>query len=435
MAVHINFRGIIGLTLFVIQSAVPCCVSKVRRGGFPFPLVLTAVCSAAFSSLFAGQPHEAYDRARNAMVREFLEKEGIRNPRVLAAMRTVPRHEFVPYSLRSKAYTDSAWPIGYRQTISPPFVVAYMTEALEPRPTDHVLEIGTGSGYQAAVLSLLVSEVYTIEIVDPLGRSAEKRLKHLGYRNVKVKVGDGYAGWPQYAPFDKIIVTCSPENVPQPLVDQLKEGGRIVIPLGERYHQDVYLLEKKEGKLVRKQLIPTLFVPMTGRSEKERTVKPDPLHPRINNGGFEEREPDGRPSGWHYQRQLTLVEEGPPEGRYCARFDNEDPGRIAQALQGLAVDGRRVAELRWTLKVRGEGIRKGAEVYQRASLEVQYYNENRQPVNDVIADAWSGTFDWRTDSVRIVVPEDAREAVVRIGLNGAIGRLYVDDVQVEAFRR
>ena len=225
------------------------------------------------------------------MVSQFLEKEGIKNPRVLEAMRTVPRHDFMPLMLMDKAYVDAAWSIGYKQTISPPFIVAYMTEAIDPQPTDRVLEIGTGSGYQAAVLSLLVKEVYSIEIVEPLARLAERRLKRLGYSNVKTKAGDGYLGWPEHAPFDKILVTCSPENVPKPLVDQLREGGKMIIPLGERFHQDIYLLEKRNGKLVRKHLLPTLFVPMTGRSEKERAVKPNPFRPQIANGGFEDATP------------------------------------------------------------------------------------------------------------------------------------------------
>src|SRR4051812_13479481 len=196
-----------------------------------------------------GQSRDEFERLRQKMVVDVIEREGVRNPRVLEAMRSVPRHEFVPHALRSKAYVDAAWSIGYKQTISPPFVVAYMTESIDPQPGDRVLEIGTGSGYQAAILSGLVKEVYTIEIVEPLGRSAERRLKHLGYKNVKTKVGDGYLGWPEHAPFDKILVTCSPEDVPAPLVEQLKEGGRMIIPLGERYHQDVFLLEKKQGKL------------------------------------------------------------------------------------------------------------------------------------------------------------------------------------------
>ncbi len=258
-------------------------------------------------------------------------------------MRQTPRHEFVPPSLKSKAYTDAAWSIGYKQTISPPFVVAFVGDHRILSLGDRVLEIGTGSGYQAAVLSQLVKEVYSIEIVEQLsGRSAARRLKRLGYKNVKTKVGDGYLGWAEFAPFDKIIVTCSPESVPKPLVDQHKEGGKMVIPVGERYRQDLYLMEKKDGKLVRKQLIPTLFVPMTGRSEKERVIKPDPLNPQLFNGGFEVLEDSGQASGWHYQREMTLVSESPPEGHHFARFENEDRGRLAQALQGLPIDGQKI---------------------------------------------------------------------------------------------
>src|SRR5262249_51631785 len=156
----------------------------------------------------------------------------------------VPRHLFVPADKRSGAYQDWIIPMGHKQTVSPPYIVGYMTQTLDPAPEDRVLEIGTGSGYQAAVLSKIVKEVYTIEIIEPLGKEAEKRLRNLRYKNVKVKIGDGYQGWAEHAPFDKIIVTCSPENVPQPLVDQLRDGGRMLIPLGERYQQAFYLYEK-----------------------------------------------------------------------------------------------------------------------------------------------------------------------------------------------
>ena len=149
-------------------------------------------------------------------------------------MRKVPREQFVPEQIRGQSYSDGPLPIGYDQTISQPFIVAFMTEKLGLRPTDRVLEIGTGSGYQAAILAELAAEVYTIEIVEPLGKTAEATLQRLGYKNVHVETGDGYKGWPKHAPFDAIIVTCAPDHVPQPLVEQLKEGGRMVIPVGGR---------------------------------------------------------------------------------------------------------------------------------------------------------------------------------------------------------
>src|SRR5690606_17600438 len=155
-----------------------------------------------------------------------------------------------------------------------------------------------------AILSGLVKDVYTIEIVEPLGKQAATKLKRLGYKNVHAKIGDGYLGWPEHAPFDKIIVTCSPESVPQPLLDQLKEGGRMIIPLGERYQQVFHLFEKQQGKLVATRLQPTLFVPMTGHSEDLREVQPDPAHPALVNSGFEAANADsGRFEHWHYQRR------------------------------------------------------------------------------------------------------------------------------------
>ncbi|OIO90327.1 MAG: protein-L-isoaspartate O-methyltransferase [Armatimonadetes bacterium CG2_30_59_28] len=214
----------------------------------------------------------AYREARQAMV-VHLKERGITNERVLKAMEDVPRHKFVPAGHQPFAYNDDSLPIGERQTISPPYIVAFMTEQLQPLPDDRVLEIGTGSGYQAAVLSRLVKEVHTIEIVEPLAVSAAKRLREMGYDNVQVKAGDGYQGWKEHAPFDAIIVTCAPSEVPQPLVDQLKEGGRMIIPVGERYIQTLYLLKKLDGKIEKHSTIPVYFVPMTGQAEEKATVE------------------------------------------------------------------------------------------------------------------------------------------------------------------
>jgi protein-L-isoaspartate(D-aspartate) O-methyltransferase len=202
------------------------------------------------------------------MVQQQLMSRGIHDERVLAAMAKVPREEFVPSEAHDFSYTDQPLPIGYGQTISQPFIVALMTEQLQPSPKHRVLEVGTGSGYQAAILGELVVEVYSVEIVEPLARNAEATLQRLGYKNVHVKAGDGYRGWPEFAPFDAIIVTCAPDHVPQPLVDQLKEGGRMVIPVGGAGEQELYLLEKKNGQLRQRAVEPVRFVPMTGEAAK-----------------------------------------------------------------------------------------------------------------------------------------------------------------------
>jgi protein-L-isoaspartate(D-aspartate) O-methyltransferase len=211
---------------------------------------------------------DSYAPARRRMVVEQLLGSGrdITNARVLAAMGKVPRHEFVPERLRPLAYQDSALPIGHEQTISQPYVVAFMTERLEPKPTDRVLEIGTGSGYQAAVLAGLVAHVFTVEIIKELAERAAADLKRLGYTNVDVRAGDGYKGWAEVAPFDAIIVTCAPDHVPQPLVEQLKDGGRMIIPVGSAGDQELILLRKHGGKLERRAVLPVRFVPMKGQT-------------------------------------------------------------------------------------------------------------------------------------------------------------------------
>jgi protein-L-isoaspartate(D-aspartate) O-methyltransferase len=392
-------------------------------------LVVVAAVTRGFA-----QTREEYDQARERMVSEYLAKEGIKNPQVLGAMRRVPRHEFVPSTQRKRAYEDSSLLVGYKQTITWPFVVAFMTESLDPQPGDHVLEIGTGTGYQAAVLSLLVEEVDSIEIIPELGRTAAKRLKRLGYKNVKTKIGDGYLGWPERAPFDKIILTCSPEKIPEPLVEQLKEGGKMVLPLGNRYEQALTLLEKKHGKLERRDLLPTIFVPMTGRSDTERTVKFDPLRPAIRNGNFEERTSGGGLAEWYYQLQMKLNETDAAEGHSCVEFDNDEPGRRSHTLQAMGVDGSRLGALQFELKYRADKVVDGSQPFDKAGLQVSFHNFRRL-MGDVIAVHCVGTSEWRTAVGKVDVPEDAREIVIRIGLNGATGKLLLDDISLTPVRR
>ena len=204
---------------------------------------------------------DPFAAARKRMVAEQL--SGF-PPGVRAAMTKVPRHKFLPGEKQSYAHVDGAVPIGFGQTISQPYIVALMTEQLDPQPTDRVLEIGTGSGYQAAVLAELVAEVFSIEIIEPLAQRAMDTLRQLGYRNVRVRLGDGFSGWPEAAPFDGVIVTCAPEHVPTPPVKQLKDGGRMLIPVGPPGDQELFVLQKREGQLVKLAVFPVRFVPMTG---------------------------------------------------------------------------------------------------------------------------------------------------------------------------
>jgi protein-L-isoaspartate(D-aspartate) O-methyltransferase len=226
-------------------------------------------CAAWFGAPPAGDDGVGQDRqqaARRRMVDEQIAGRGVRNGAVLDAMRTVPRHLFVPPDVVDDAYEDTPLPIGYGQTISQPYIVALMTELARPQPADRVLEIGTGCGYQAAVISRLVRQVFTIEIVEPLGSSARDRLARLGYANVTSRVGDGYEGWPSEAPFDIIVVTAAPETVPQALIDQLRPGGRMVIPVGGVVNQNLELIEKAgDGRTRSRVVAPVRFVPMIKR--------------------------------------------------------------------------------------------------------------------------------------------------------------------------
>jgi protein-L-isoaspartate(D-aspartate) O-methyltransferase len=211
-------------------------------------------CSAQDADKFNGQ--------RMQMVERQIKARGVTDKATLDACRKVPRHRFVLPQYINSAYADSPLPIEEGQTISQPYIVAFMTEALNLKRTDKVLEIGTGSGYQAAILAEICDSVFTIEIFPKLGNKTIELFAELGYKNIFVKIGDGYKGWPEHAPFDAIIVTCSPSHIPQPLQDQLAEGGRMIIPVGETHFQSLVLLEKKKGKLREEKVLPVRFVPM-----------------------------------------------------------------------------------------------------------------------------------------------------------------------------
>ncbi len=428
------------------------------------------------------QSEKEMTEARELMVERELVRAGIRNPDVLAAMKSTPRHRFVPKKERAKSYEERALPIGYGQTISTPFVVASMTEALEPQPDDVVLEIGTGSGYQAAVLSPLVKEIYSIEIVTPLARQAMRTLKSLKYENVHVRAGDGYAGWPEAAPFDKIIVTCSPESPPPALVKQLKDGGSMVIPLGERYAQELCILKKDGNRLLKQAIRPILFVPMEGEAEENREVLPDPANPVLVNGDFEkvmigqkseiektpenrvefdeepesaesDEENDGAVSGrkfksiknapleslipqvWCYLRQAQIDTNDTGVGKYCLRFKNKKAGAISQACQGIGVDGRKVSGLYFRLKIRGEELLPNALQGMVPGVFVVFIDDKRNTIRSSILGGWRGTFDWREVAFTIDVPSSAREACVYFGLHGAKGTLWIDDVEMNSVRK
>jgi protein-L-isoaspartate(D-aspartate) O-methyltransferase len=365
------------------------------------------------------------------MVRDEVAGAGIKDQRVIAALRETPRHLFVSPQQRHLSYLDMALPIGEGQTISPPFIVAYMTEALQPRPTDKVLEIGTGSGYQAAVLSPLVADVYSIEIVSALGRKAAQTLRRLDYDNVHTKIGDGYQGWAEHAPFDSIIVTCSPERPPPALVQQLREGGRMVVPLGERYQQTLVLLKKINGKLKAEPLQPTFFVPMTGRAERSRVRKNDDGVPRLLNESFELTDDEDQLLAWYYVRQAEIVsDEESMHGQRFLAFSNDTAGRGAQALQAVGVNGREIATIDLSLWIRASDVRPGRSTRELPRVNVSFFDDKQAPCGSQSAGPWYGTISWVKKQATIQVPPKAKLAVIAVGMFGATGEFAVDSVDV-----
>ncbi len=239
---------------------------RIPRGSSKLAALAAPLLVAACDGAIAQRPHAATDwnAARTTMVDEQIVTRDIKSPRVLDAMRKVPRHEFVPESMRDEAYGDTPLPIGHGQTISQPYIVAYMSEALELESSHRVLEIGTGSGYQAAILGELAKEVFSIEIVVPLASAARQTLARLGYKNVHVRAGNGYLGWPEEAPFDRVMVTAAPDEVPQALIDQLKVGGLMAIPVGIGV-QELRILRRTVTGVETLRTLPVRFVPMTGK--------------------------------------------------------------------------------------------------------------------------------------------------------------------------
>jgi protein-L-isoaspartate(D-aspartate) O-methyltransferase len=240
---------------------------KARR--FCEGAIFIAIALLVVAFMTGQKADSSFEAERQAMVAEQIAARGIKDPAVLDAMRKVPRHRFVPVASRAAAYEDMPLPIGKGQTISQPYIVALMTELVHPKKTMKVLEVGTGSGYQAAVLGECVAEVATIEVVPELGKSAESLLRALGYRNVRVRIGDGFDGWPERAPFDAILLTAAPEQVPKPLVDQLKQGGRLVAPVGKDWQELVVMTRTPEG-LTTETVAPVRIVLMTGKAQEKK---------------------------------------------------------------------------------------------------------------------------------------------------------------------
>jgi len=246
----------------------------VKMPPFFVMLALTGVLSLGCGGREMASEDDHWAKLRDDMVTSQIAARGVRDKAVLAALRAVPRHLFVPIDMQAEAYADHPLPIGEGQTISQPYIVGLMTELLQVKAGDRVLEIGTGSGYQAAVLAAMGCEVFTIEIRGALAREAEKRLASLGYKKIHVRAGDGYAGWPEAAPFAGIVVTAAPERVPDPLLEQLAVGGQLVIPVGSFYQQLKVITHKAENDFPERDVIPVRFVPMTGRVERRPYRRP-----------------------------------------------------------------------------------------------------------------------------------------------------------------
>ena len=410
----------------MLNRAVPMLLYRIDRW-LPWAAVcILVVCPANAPAQKHASP-ELLERARNRMVDEDVVGAGVKNSLVIQSMRDTPRHEFVLPKLIEPGVSrhvaaDRRTPNYFAADVRGLYDRAVGSAAEGSRVGDRHRQRLSSGGAQSVGKRGVHDRNHRIA-----GKARKQTLNRLKYTNVFVKIGDGYQGWPEHAPFDKIIVTCSPEEVPQPLIDQLKEGGRMIIPVGERYQQVFHLLKKQNGELVNEALRPALFVPMTGKAEESRQVQPDPLHPKLINGGFEEVVgTDGQPTGWYYVRQMKVVTApDAPEGQNYVTFSNSEPGRASRAVQGFPIDGRKVHDLELSCMVRGAEITPGSAPDQKPQLAIMFLDENRSPVGHLKIGPWEGTFAWQRVTGRIRVPPHAREGIVNIGLLGATGEVSV----------
>ena len=415
---------------------------------FAFCLLLSAFCLAPPLAVAQSRVSPVTE-ARNRMVDEEIVGGGINNPRVIQAMRDTPRHEFVPLQPATVRVLRHGAADRRGADDLAPFVVAYMTEQLDPQPTDKVLEIGTGSGYQAAVLSPLVKDVYTIEIVEPLGNRGrtDARTAEVQER-AYVKIGDGYQGWPE---------TCAVRQDHRHLLAGESAAGRWSIssrkgagwsfPSASDYQQMLYLFTKKDGKLVAEALRPTLFVPMTGTAEAGREVQPDPLHPHAGQrqlrGAGRHR---WRAAGWYYCRQMKVlpseeafpgnrISGSGPDGKSYLSFSNDVPGRMSRALQGFAVDGKRIGQIEVSAMIRGQNIVAGPASDELPQISLTFYDDNWAIIGRTFSGPYRGTFDWHRETERLRVPPGASKCIMHLGLLGATGQFDIDDVSIRAISR
>ncbi|MCE9528021.1 MAG: protein-L-isoaspartate O-methyltransferase [Planctomycetales bacterium] len=406
----------------------------------PLALTLRFCLAIVAFALASQQPAAAQSglrellEARRLMVQEEIANQGIENERLLEAMRDVPREQFVPLSRRNLAYLNVAIAYDDGQVILPPLVTAHLIEQLNPHKNDKVLVIGPGSGYSTALLSRMVREVFAVEIDPVIAKTAEETLARLKYTNVKVRVGDGFEGWKEHAPYQRIIVECSPDSVPKALVEQLAEGGILLVPIGDEFDQTMHLCKKENGKLTTLSLWPTLLLPMKGKAEELRSQSEMPRDPSILNGGFEELVPKTKdvPAHWAYVRQgRAIAGEFCPEGKNSLAFVNLTPGAAAMALQAFPVDGKKVSELSFACNVWGKDIRPGQNRQQLPRVEVRFFDEKRRLVGGDWMGGWNLTFDWLGKEHVFSVPRTAKFAVLRIGLCGATGEIRFDDLKLE----
>lgn len=404
------------------------------KGAIGLFLATAALCFVAPQPAAAQSGMRELLEARRIMVNEEIAAQGIENQKLLEAMREVPRELFIPLHKRDLAYLNVAITYGDGNVILPPLVTAHLIEKLDPQKNDKVLVIGAGSGYSTALISRMSREVYAVEIDRAVATTAEETLRSLKYTNVKLRVGDGFEGWKEHAPYQRIIVECSPDSVPRPLVDQLAEEGTLLVPTGSEFDQTMYLCKKVNGELTTLSLWPTLLVPMKGKAEELRSHSGLLRTPSILNGGFEEIVPSTKdvPTNWAYVRQGNVVEDSScPEGSHALSFVNVTRGVAATAIQAFPVDGKNVSELTLACKIWGKDIRPGQNRQQLPRMEVRFYDEKLRYVGGDWMGGWNMTFSWVKKDHVFNVPRPAKFAVLRIGLGGATGEIRFDDIRLE----